>query len=289
MLGHILKERRLAIRGKSGIQIAVRVWGEDPRTITNPAERWIAVHGWLDNAGSFDFLAPLLLKRGAKSIACIDLAGHGQSDWRSTGTYHVVDNVADVIYTADALEWKQFSLIGHSLGGCISQTIAAAMPDRVLRLVSIEAMGFWAQEAAMTMVERGTRKSDCDMGYIWVDEIVARSILSHIECPQLIIVCRDGIWKDAAPFGLTLFSVNSCLAYQVLCAEISKEAGVIGKIRFVYMMLFRRWLVCRTSKFVHMNSGGHHPHLMEPEEVAGHIGDWLGKEGGDKRLKIKQE
>eukprot|EP00960_Hanusia_phi_P017132 504148-Hanusia_phi.AAC.1 len=123
-----------------GIQIAVRIWGEDPKKITNPAERWIAVHGWLDNAGSFDFLAPLLLKKGAKSIACIDLAecenepnlltcvlaswsvdmvvcwlidrlqGHGQSDWRSTGTYHVVDNVADVLYTADALEWKQFCL-----------------------------------------------------------------------------------------------------------------------------------------------------------------------------------
>ena len=172
--------------------------------------------------------------------------------------------------------------------------------------------------------------------------------------------CRDGIWKDAAPFGLRLFSVSSCLACQVLrlskdvaeiavqicavlcwpaceillccilqvlhmtwknlysflplswmcqipwgvaiffgkmstqtkicnwlfrsanfaarvahlmtkgftpirqdwdgkqvenvwcwhfwSAEISKEAGVVGKIRFVYMMLFRRWLVCRWSR-----------------------------------------
>jgi len=37
-------------------------------------------------------------------------AGHGMSDWRSDGVYHLVDYVADIVYAADALKWDKFSM-----------------------------------------------------------------------------------------------------------------------------------------------------------------------------------
>lgn len=43
----------------------------------------LAVHGWMDIAGSFDFLAPHLLENS--SILVIDLSGHGRSSWLPAG------------------------------------------------------------------------------------------------------------------------------------------------------------------------------------------------------------
>lgn len=103
----------------------------------------IALHGWLDNAASFDLLAPLLDKL---DILALDLPGHGHSDHRPAGQhYHFVDFVADVIAAADTVGWEQFSLIGHSMGAAISSLIAASFPERVKRLVLIEGLGPWGE------------------------------------------------------------------------------------------------------------------------------------------------
>jgi len=42
---------------------------------------------------------------------------------------------------ADALGWDRFTLLGHSMGAGIASLTAAAAPERVERLVAIEALG----------------------------------------------------------------------------------------------------------------------------------------------------
>lgn len=98
----------------------------------------LMLHGWLDNAASFSALAPLL--SGYRVAA--DLPGHGRSFHRPAGTwYHFIDYVFDVVSLIDAFGWKRLTLIGHSMGGAIATLIAAAYPDRIERLVLIEALG----------------------------------------------------------------------------------------------------------------------------------------------------
>lgn len=105
------------------------------------AEPVLALHGWLDNAASFEPLAPLLSNL---DILALDLPGHGLSDHRPAGQhYHFVDFVADVIAAADAIGWERFSLLGHSMGAGIASLIAASFPERVERLVLIEGLGPW--------------------------------------------------------------------------------------------------------------------------------------------------
>ena len=45
-------------------------------------------------------------------IICIDLAGHGHSGNRSSGTYHAIDYAADVVFLVDKLKIQRFSVLG---------------------------------------------------------------------------------------------------------------------------------------------------------------------------------
>jgi pimeloyl-ACP methyl ester carboxylesterase len=99
----------------------------------------IATHGWLDNAASFIPLAPLLNKL---HIIAVDLPGHGSSQHRPPGMYfHFVDYIADIIAIANKLKWDNFSLLGHSLGAAILTLIAGTIPERINKLVLIDALG----------------------------------------------------------------------------------------------------------------------------------------------------
>ena len=96
----------------------------------------LALHGWLDNAGSFDLLAPLL--PGCHLIA-LDAAGHGSSDSRSAdSSYNIWQDVGDVYDVAQRLGWQRFNLLGHSRGAAISMLFAGTFPDRVERLMLLE-------------------------------------------------------------------------------------------------------------------------------------------------------
>lgn len=115
------------------LRLAARIWGSETGLPV------LALHGWLDNAASFDRLAPLLPQ--CRLIA-LDLPGHGLSDHRPPGVpYHFIDFIPDVIAAADALGWDSFSLLGHSLGAAITSFVAAIIPERITHLALIEGLG----------------------------------------------------------------------------------------------------------------------------------------------------
>ncbi|MQU05671.1 alpha/beta fold hydrolase [Pseudomonas helleri] len=96
----------------------------------------IALHGWLDNANSFARLAP---KLSGLRIVAVDFAGHGHSDHRPRGAgYALADYAFDVLCVAEQLGWKQFALLGHSLGAIVSVIIAGSFPERVTRMALID-------------------------------------------------------------------------------------------------------------------------------------------------------
>ena len=113
------------------------------------APRVLALHGWLDNAASFVPLAEHL--RGIELVAP-DLPGHGASAHLPPGAdYSFAAAVNSVLDIADALGWDRFSLLGHSMGAGISSLVAAAYPQRIERLVAIEALGALAEVPERTV------------------------------------------------------------------------------------------------------------------------------------------
>ncbi|KAI9354606.1 hypothetical protein DFJ73DRAFT_306664, partial [Zopfochytrium polystomum] len=125
----------------------VREWSKDEIA----ASRVLAVHGWLDNAGTWDLVAPRLAMLGAV-VVCIDLAGHGLSDHRHPhGGYYLWDLIDDILGVVDLLGWPSFNIIGHSTGGHISAAFAGCYPSRVRAVCMVDSIGtciqFTADEA----------------------------------------------------------------------------------------------------------------------------------------------
>lgn len=250
----------------------------------------LALHGWLDNAASFDPLMPLL--EGMRVVAP-DLPGHGHSDHRPPGcAYHFIDYVGDALAVADALGWQRFHLVGHSLGGAIGVLLAAACPDRIERLALIEAIGPLSEEPAQApqrLTQSLTRGDRSVRYYRSLDEAVAvrRTVgkLSEEAARRLVergtIAESEGVrWRydrrlwRASPYRLTEEQVLAFLA--AIAAPTLVIAANEGHIAPEHPVIARR-LAQLASGRVERLAGNHHLHLEDAEPVAEHLRPFLGK------------
>lgn len=116
-------------------------WGHiSGRWYGNRTERPIlAIHGWLDNLGTFDTLIPLL--PDYLGVLCIDLPGHGCSSRLPPGLhYNVVDYVLIIARIMKEYKWPKVSLMGHSLGGVLSYIYTALSPETVDLVIALDIM-----------------------------------------------------------------------------------------------------------------------------------------------------
>lgn len=112
--------------------IAAKVWGQP-----DGDHLYVGVHGWLDNASTFDALF------GALEGPCvaIDLIGHGLSSHRPSGcVYHLSDYALILKKVMDQLDCTDLTLVGHSMGTSVVLE-AALLEKRVRRLILIDGLG----------------------------------------------------------------------------------------------------------------------------------------------------
>jgi pimeloyl-ACP methyl ester carboxylesterase len=157
-----------------GSTLAALQWGDPQGAPT------FALHGWLDNANTFNRLAPLLPEL---NLVALDFAGHGLSSHRPAGVhYHPLLDIQEVLAVADQLGWERFNLIGHSMGAGISSELAGLFPERVAKAVLID--GFVAtggagaaqrvdsnREAVVQMLRASAKRAPV---YASVDDMVRR-------------------------------------------------------------------------------------------------------------------
>ena len=114
----------------NGIQLAAKDWG-DPSGM--PV---IALHGWLDNANSFDQMLPYLTDM---HVIAIDMAGHSQSGDRSEDSgYDIWQDIGDVLAVSEQMNWDRFALLGHSRGAIVSALVAGTFPKLVSHCILID-------------------------------------------------------------------------------------------------------------------------------------------------------
>jgi pimeloyl-ACP methyl ester carboxylesterase len=107
------------------------------RTGTDKGLPIVCLHGWLENCASFESLFDELADL---NLVAVDLPGHGLSDHLPSVTCQILDYAACVLELAHRQGWERFHLVGHSLGGMIATLVAGIHPEKVGRLVLIDAV-----------------------------------------------------------------------------------------------------------------------------------------------------
>ena len=111
--------------------VALRVWewpGDPPATLL--------LHGIGNYARYWDFFADAVA--GRLRLLAPDARGHGESGRPADG-YAPDEFVADALAVLDALGIDRALVVGHSMGGTHAIRLASAHPERVERLVVVDA------------------------------------------------------------------------------------------------------------------------------------------------------
>lgn len=261
------------------------------------APRVLALHGWLDNAASF---VPLAAHLHGIELVAPDLPGHGASAHLAPGAdYSFAAAVNAVLDVADALGWDRFSLLGHSMGAGISSLVAAACPERVERLVAIEALGALAERPERTVARlreavAAMRALPGKSLRVFPDPMVAvrarmaagaqvGSRLSESAARLLVergVAPVEGGFVWSSDPRLTLPSMQRLTEPQIR----DLVAGIECPTRVIFANPAQSYLPDalrreRAGLLPHgelvVLEGGHHLHMEDPALVAATIGDFL--------------
>lgn len=116
-----------------GFTIALKAWHK------HNAKPVLCLHGKLDNAASFDLLAPLL---SDFQLTAVDYPGTGLSSHYPQGIIpHWKNDAYLMIHLIKELQWEKFDIVAHSLGSLLATIIAIALPKQVGKLVFLDILG----------------------------------------------------------------------------------------------------------------------------------------------------
>nr|XP_053650636.1 probable serine hydrolase [Cherax quadricarinatus]XP_053650645.1 probable serine hydrolase [Cherax quadricarinatus]XP_053650654.1 probable serine hydrolase [Cherax quadricarinatus]XP_053650660.1 probable serine hydrolase [Cherax quadricarinatus]XP_053650670.1 probable serine hydrolase [Cherax quadricarinatus]XP_053650678.1 probable serine hydrolase [Cherax quadricarinatus] len=97
----------------------------------------LGLHGWLDNANTFDLIAPFL-PEDVRFIS-LDFPGHGHSDhFPPAFIYDPRGYVGSVKKAMTTIGWNRFILLGHSMGAVVGIIYTSVFPEDVEAFISID-------------------------------------------------------------------------------------------------------------------------------------------------------
>lgn len=273
----LIPEQDIEIEAR-GMCFKAKVWGnpEDPKVL--------ALHGWLDNAASFDFLLP---KLDGFNVVCVDLAGHGLTGHRpGAGPYNIWQDVPDVFAIADALGWSEFSLLGHSRGSIIATLAAGTFPERIEQLVLIE--GLWPQpvdelkaadQLARSISSVNLRTAKLPPAYDSMDDAVTARLMGRfpvsVEAARALVergivhTPRGYIWR-ADPRLLTSSEVKltELQLASFLNRITAKTTLLLAEEGMAWQQpKFRKAIKLWPKIHYHVLSGNHHLHMSPSPEL----------------------
>ncbi|MGB0937210.1 MAG: alpha/beta fold hydrolase [Colwellia sp.] len=262
----------------------------------------LCLHGWLDNAASFDPLLPYLSKAlPQKNIIAIDWFGHGLSSHRSIDAhYHFIDWVYDLLQLFEVNQWEKVDIVAHSMGGMIASAFAAAFPEKVKSLTLIDSIGFLSAKAeeSTTQLRKGMLsrlkgqhfQSDNNVklkpGHPSEDSAIkARVNVSDLSYENAALIVKRGlqfnesgyVWRSdhrlrkTSPYRLTLAQAEQFIQDITCSVQLiygSKGMDMVSKGLKHFGPLFSRFEAIELD-------GGHHVHMEQPKKLAEIIGEQL--------------
>lgn len=250
------------------------------------------LHGWQDNAASFDALFATLAEKF--HLIAIDWPGHGYSQPRSKDNYyHFVDYIDDLNQLMALLPDREVFLVGHSLGALVAGCYAAVFPDKVSGAVLIEGLAplHESPELAVQRLRDGiaSRQRYRRRAERWgkgrgmssfQEALQLRCVVNHLSAEQLSPLVARGTYQDGSSWYWRHDNKLRCdslyrmakehaktLASQIQCPVLS----ILGRSGFEALSQpggGRYWLQNGSQVVV---DGGHHCHIESPQAVCEHI------------------
>lgn len=266
------------------LSLTAQIWGDAD------APPLLALHGWLDNAGSYAYLAPILAQRWR--VIALELPGHGHSGHLSAGaSYHYLDYVSAVLAAMDVLQLERCALLGHSLGAGIASLVAVAAPQRIDRLYLIEGLGPLGDDGSHTLQRfRDAFSAPATQGkslrtFRDIDQAIsARTLASGLRADLARPIVERGLletengWRWRSDSRLTRPSAARLAESQIctLLAGIEAPtalllANPVTPYLPAPLMQARASHVPRIA--VDHRDGGHHLQLEHPQAVAAWLHD----------------
>lgn len=281
-------------------EIAGKWWGpKDVRPI-------LCLHGWQDNAGSFDTLIPLLPK--SLSYLALDWPGNGFSSRYPDGLgYHGIDQLGLLQMIRREYKWDKISIIAHSMGSVISFNFCGAFPDDVDMMIGIDALKSHirkpeyvpaileigiqkflqadeqnrskSEPPAYTIDDMINRMHDATNGSVTKEcckYLLRRNIAPSKMYPDLYYFTRDNRWKYT--FGLYVpqeisIELAKRMRMPYLFLKASNSPYYENKKYFDEMLeLMQKYNKNFDWKLI---EGTHHLHLTHPESISGIISEFI--------------
>lgn len=283
----------------NGVRLWYRVAGT-PKASSTPV---LFLHGGPGYSSySFAALEGPLLERSLR-LVYLDQRGSGRSERPIDGDYRMTTLVADIEALRRSLGVQKLAIIGHSFGGTLALEYAAAHPDRVAKLVLVDALWdaplqcryrrraleelrpqAYARVAKDTMDSAGVRRSDCELEFRGLQGADREAFNNEIMFPdsgrravQDSVDKASGL-RNTGELSKALFD-SGLLKYQfsafdkltmpVLVVVGGKDRAVGGPPQEVLAARIKR------AKYVELPQGGHFPYLEEPTEFAAAVVGFL--------------
>lgn len=261
-----------------GFNIAAKAWGNET------GKPVLCLHGKLDNAASFDYLAPLMPDF---HLIAIDFPGTGYSSHYPLGVVPSWRNDTFLLFQiAETLNWKQFDIVAHSLGSLSATAVAISRRKIVRRMVFLDVLG-----PTLNFIENRNEyfnhDVDCFLGNemhkatIFPTEesaILDRMKIGNISYQAAQALVKRGTQKTEAgimwTFDRRLRCLSSTLPFEdelqsmfhgidiPVCLIRAEQGVTYPKATFL-----ERCQAIRDLK-LHSLAGGHHVHMDEPNQVA---------------------
>ncbi|WP_133406728.1 alpha/beta fold hydrolase [Parashewanella tropica] len=270
------------------IRLAAKQWGESNKPII------LALHGWLDNANSFESLAPFL---SDYCIIAIDWPGHGHSQHRQDGySLHLTDYVFDleliISYFVENFTLDRVQILGHSFGGIIATIYSSLFPERVEKLILLDALLplFEKENKARERLKRSIQQhaqlasSKNDMKHYSSIEVVAkaRHKLTKLNYDSCVLLVSRNLTKSEN--GVIWHSDPKLKLDSAWRYSESQISSLIDKVVTPTLLILGK-----NSSYIQLETlteknhqyfdqlkiancdGGHHLHMDSPKQVATHI------------------
>lgn len=116
-----------------GFTIGLKIWNAKcPKPV-------LCLPGKMDNAASFDLLAPLFPDR---QFVAVDCPGTGFSSPYPAGVMpHWKNDAYLMLHLINVLGWDSFDIVAHSLGSLSATVMAIARPKQVSRIIFLDILG----------------------------------------------------------------------------------------------------------------------------------------------------